>query len=273
MTNNWVFKLKPGTEDLRFLELGYADYAIGSYSVFNLLRELGRIPADVKFMVCLPLTNSAIDTFFHDPEDYSQLHEAYEEVMQRELQRMFERIPADDLVIQWDVCIEVLDIEGRLPWTPEGDKLKRNTETIANLSPHIPEDVVLGYHWCYGTLGGWPMTRPKDLNVCVDLSNTSIEVSGRRVDFVHMPLPRHCEAEYLAPLARLNTSDTKVYLGSIHESDDVETNAKRAALARQHLPECGLASVCGFGRRLAIDVPWIMELHRDVMHAVNQGKG
>ena len=273
MTNNWVFQLRNRTDELKFLELGYADFAIGSYSVFTLLRDAGRIPADVKFMVCLPLTNSAIDTFFHDPEDYPVLHAAYEDVMERELQRMFENIPTDDLVIQWDVCIEVLDIEGRLPWTPKGNELERNTQAIANLSPTIPKEVTLGYHWCYGTLGGWPMSRPKDLAVCVDLSHASLQKSGRRVDFLHMPVPRNCEEAYFAPLRGLVSGDTKIYLGTIHETDDVSTNVQRAVTARQYLPGCGLSSVCGYGRRSADDVRWIMERHRDVLHAVTRQLG
>lgn len=268
MGNNWEFKLKPGTQKLEFLELGYADFALGSYSVFTLLREMGKVPADVKFMVCLPMTNSAVDTFFHDPEQYPLVHAAYESAMRREIQQILEHVPADDLVIQWDVCIEVLDIEGRLPWTPKGNELERNTESFANLSPHIPDDVVLGYHWCYGTLGGWPMSRPKDLQVCVELSNVAMEKSGRRVDFVHMPVPRNCERAYFEPLKLLDIGATKVYLGTIHETDDVKTNVERAQLARSYLPDCGLAAVCGYGRQTEEDVPWILELHRDVMQAL-----
>ena len=35
----------------------------------------------------------------------------------------------------------------------------------------IPEDVLIGYHLCYGTWGGWPMTEVDDLSLCVRLSN------------------------------------------------------------------------------------------------------
>jgi len=27
---------------------------------------------------------------------------------------------------------------------------------VRALSPHIPAAVTLGYHFCFGTLGGWP---------------------------------------------------------------------------------------------------------------------
>ena len=59
--NIWEFTLKPGTQALRFLDLDYATAAHNSYGIFCLLREAGKIPAGVKFLVCLPLTNSASD--------------------------------------------------------------------------------------------------------------------------------------------------------------------------------------------------------------------
>jgi hypothetical protein len=60
--------------------------------------------------------------------------------------------------------------------------------TVATLAPRIPADVMLGYHLCFGTLGGWPMHRPKDLSSCVALARVVLAHSGREVDYIHIPV-------------------------------------------------------------------------------------
>jgi len=261
LTDMWLFKIKPGVKEMTFNDLGYATEAINSYGIFRRLREKGDIPAGVRFQVCLPLTGSALDTFFHDPADAPIVRPAYERAILHEIEKMLEKIPAQDLAIQWDVCVEVLDLEDRLPWTPQDDKYARNTAPIARLSPHIPTEVVLGYHWCYGTLGGWPMVRPQDLTLCVQLSNTAVAQSGRRVDFVHMPAPRHCEEAYFAPLRNLKVGDTRVYLGLVHDTDGIEGFRERLAIAKKYLRGFGVGSVCGYGRRPPEDMPRVLEVH------------
>jgi hypothetical protein len=266
----WLFKVRPGVATLQFEELGYGREAIASFEKFAKLREAGEIPADVRFQVCLPLTGSGLDTFFHDPADNQILRPAYEDAILREIQRMVEHIPGRDLAIQWDVCVEVLDLENRLPWTVMEGKWERNTSPISRLSPHIPEDVALIYHWCYGTLGEWPMTRPEDLSLCVRLSNEAVKRSGRRVDAVHMPVPRHPEDSYFAPLADLDIGDTTVYLGMIHDSDGLEGFRRRYQQAKHYLPSFGVSSVCGYGRYTAEDMPPVLEIHREVAEELSR---
>src|SRR5713101_8293669 len=60
LENFWKFKVKPGVKEVQFDDLGYATEAINSYRIFRKLRDTGDIPKDVRLMVCLPLTNSAI---------------------------------------------------------------------------------------------------------------------------------------------------------------------------------------------------------------------
>lgn len=260
--NFWKFKVKPGVKEVQFDDLGYATEAIDSYRIFRRLREAGDIPQDVRFMVCLPFPNSAIDCHFRDPADYPIIKPAYEAGIRREIKKMLEKIPAQDLVLQWDVCVELLDIAGVLPWLPADNKFARNVEPIPRLSHDIPEEVLLGYHFCYGTLGGWPMVKFKDLELCVKLSNEAVAKSGRRVDFVHMPATRKCDEAYFQPLRDLKIGDTKVYLGIIHDTDGVEGFQKRLMMARKHLSDFGVASVCGYGRCPVEDVPRVLEVHR-----------
>ena len=43
------------------------------------------------------------------------------------------------------------------------------------LSPVIPDKVMLGFHFCFGTLGGWPRFAPDDLSATVRLANAAVE--------------------------------------------------------------------------------------------------
>lgn len=258
----WLFKVKPGVSAIEFEDLGYGDAAIASYGVFRKLRDQGVFPSDVRFQICLPLTGSGLDTFFHDPADGPIMRPAYEKGIVREIEKIVAKIPPRELAFQWDVCVEVLDLEGRLPWTQAEGRWDRNVSPIDRLSRAIPEEAALVYHWCYGTLGEWPMTRPDDLSLCVKLSNYAAEHSGRRVDAVHMPVPRHPEDAYFAPLRDLAIGDTTLYLGLIHDTDDTAATRHLVEMARKHRAKFGIASVCGYGRRPADEVPRVIEAHR-----------
>ena len=67
-------------------------------------------------------------------------------------------IPPADLAIQWDLAYETQDIEGVLAWTPEG-AWERFAGPVTRLTRLIPDDVLVGYHLCYGTFPEWPCTR------------------------------------------------------------------------------------------------------------------
>jgi hypothetical protein len=244
----WHFKVAPGVSQVRFADLIYASDAIASYKVFRLLRDAGRFPRDLRFMVCLPMLASGIDLFFRDPADRPIIYAAFADAIDREIDRMLEVIPPEDLLIQWDACVEVLDIEGFFPWSVPNTAFQRNTEPFGRLSAKLPSAVQLGYHLCYGTLGGWPMLKPKDLGVCVRMANEAMARSGRRVDYVHMPVPRHVTADYFRPLENLDPTATRVYLGLIHDTDDLDANLARVRAAKPFIDSFGLSSVCGLGR-------------------------
>jgi hypothetical protein len=106
------------------------------------------------------------------------------------------------------------------------------------------------------------MTAMADLRLCVDLSNDTVPRAGRRVDYVHMPVPVDPGPEFFAPLADLDIGDTKVYLGLVHHEDGIEGARRRIALAGEVLPEFGIAAVCGYGREDPAAVGDVLALHR-----------
>jgi hypothetical protein len=122
--DHWQFKVKDPSRPLRFETLGYAADAKQSYRTFCTLRDQGVIPQGVRFQVSLPLTESGTRLFIgHSPESFQPMWDAYQEAMKRELARLTQEIPPNDLAIQWDIATEVLCIEGNdhdptlgLPW-------------------------------------------------------------------------------------------------------------------------------------------------------------
>jgi len=249
------FRVKPGVAKVRFGDpgwrLGYTRDAVSSYFVFRQMKKDGVIPAAVRFQVCLPLTYSAVTSFFPDPEDHARIVPGFSEALRAEVAKMVELIPPEDLAIQWDLAIENRYIEAKL--VREGREAARAEARrlllpAGEISPHIPAAVALGYHACFGTLDGWPSRQPPDLTGSVLMLNEAVAQSGRRVDFLHMPTLGSAEEKFFAPLADLDAQDARVYLGAIHHMHDAAGLARQIATARKFLPRFGLAAPCGFGR-------------------------
>jgi hypothetical protein len=144
LSDMWLFELQNDVTSIKIPELGYAKWAAASYETFSLLREEGKIPKSRKFQVNLPLTSSAIATFFHRPADLSIMARAYEDAARREVDAILENVPAKDIVLLWDVCVEILDLEGALPWMPKEGAMQRSAEGAANIIAKIPSDVAVG---------------------------------------------------------------------------------------------------------------------------------
>jgi hypothetical protein len=126
----------------------------------------------------------------------------------------------------------------------------------------IPDETLLGYHWCYGTWGGWPMTAMQDLSLCVRLSNEAVKRTGRRLDYVHMPVIREPGEGFFDALAALDVGDTKVYLSVVHEGEDgIEPFRRRMQGARKFLPGFGIGGVCGYGRLKPAELPGVLAVH------------
>jgi hypothetical protein len=263
----WSWQIKPG-HTVRFDDLAYARFAGDSYGVFRRLREEGVIPAGVRFQVCLPAPHSAIDGFFDDNSQWPELYSAYLDGIRREIAQILEVVPADELVVQWDVAWEFVDMamgERNFfrfwPKLTAEEKFQRHAQQLDGLWQGIPDETLLGFHWCYGTWGGWPMTAMADLDLCVRMSNEAKKRTGRRLDYVHMPVVRQPDEAFFAPLDTLDVGDTKVFLGIVHHTDGIEDFRRRRDLARKHLSSFGIGSVCGYGRVEPELLPEILRVH------------
>ena len=263
----WNFRIKPGA-DVRFDDLRYGTHAVQSYRTFRRLRDEGVIDKGVRFQLCIPAPCSAIDWSFENPDDWPTLYAAYNDGIRGEIAKALREIPADDLVVQWDVAWEFVDMavgDKRLfaffPQLSAAQKFERYAAQLDDLWQAIPDETLLGFHWCYGTWGGWPMVAMEDLSLCVRMSNEAARRTGRRLDYVHMPVVRRPSAEFFAPLADLDIGDTAVFLGLVHHTDSVDEFRHRRDLARQQLTKFGIAGVCGYGRVAPNELDHVLDVH------------
>ena len=190
--------------------------------------------------------------------DLEKIRPGYEAATRAEIATIVDRIPANELAIQWDCSTEVQDAYGAIPGFPLEGAIERNLMEVRNLSPHIPSEVALGYHFCFGTLGGWPRFVPDDLGQVVKLANGFVAASGRRVDWIHIPVLDRSDEAFYAPLGDLRSQGARVYLGAIHNMARFE---ERIATARKYLSEFGLGAYCGFGRLPASELPNVLADH------------
>lgn len=263
-TDNWVFRLRPGIQTLEFGDLGYARWATESYQVFRDLRRCNELPPGMRFQVSMPTPLGACATFFDQSRDRELICRAYEPALLREVSEICGNIPADDLAIQWDVCIEILEIAAPVSFLPD-DPWPRAAAQFARIAELIPAPVLLGYHLCYGDLGHRHLIEPASLALSVKMANLAIAHSRRRVDWVHMPVPiGRSDDAYFVPLKDLTGGADRIFLGLIHRHDGVDGALTRAKAARRYLAHFGVAAECGLGRRQPETLAELLMIHREV---------
>ncbi|MGE3245972.1 MAG: hypothetical protein AB7J19_06540 [Beijerinckiaceae bacterium] len=259
--------MRDGVDKVLFGErgwrLGYAHEAVNSYFVFKTLREKGVLPKDLRFQVSMPMVNSVLPPrIFPSAEDREKVIPGYTQALRDEVETIVAKIPNDDLAIQWDCSTELQDAYGSIPGFPAETAVQRNVGQIEAICPHIPSDVALGFHMCFGTLGGWPRFEPPDIGGAVAMANAFIAHAGRRVDWMHIPLIATLKESFYAPLAKIEPQGARIYFGLIHNMDTLE---QRIALTKKYWPDFGLAAYCGFGRVPPPELPKIMQDH---LHAL-----
>jgi SAM-dependent methyltransferase len=251
-------------EAIRFEALGYAQAAISSYRVFATLKRDGVIPRGCRFQVSLPTPLAPISAFIAT-ENQVALEPVYEARMLEELREVLDAIPPEQLAIQWDTNFEFGMLEGVFPvWFSDvrGGILER----LLRLSRQVPPEVELGYHLCYGYSEHKHFKEPEDTRRLVQIANALSSSLDRPLNWIHMPVPRDRDDEaYFEPLGELRLrQETELYLGLVHLTDGVEGTQRRIQAARRFVPEFGVATECGWGRRAPQTVAALLEVHKRV---------
>ena len=268
----FTFKVKSGVDVVRFGDpgwrLGFTRDAISSYFVFKTLKKEGMIPPDVRFQVSIPLVNSVVSTLtFPDANDLALVRAGYEEALRAEIEKIVEMIPPEDLAIQWDCSWEITDAYGAIPGLSKTGAIERNIGQVRRLSPAVPAAATLGFHFCFGTFGGWPRFAPDDLGAAVDLANAAVSEAGRRVDWIHLPALNWTDEAFYAPLQRLKVERARIYLGLIHNMASFHDRLK---IARKYVPQFGLGAYCGFGRMAPAEMTQVLHDHLQALRIARQ---
>lgn len=260
------YVLRDGVDpaDVAIETMGYADAAKASYAVFKKLKADGVIPDGVRFQVSIPSTVALTTGFFEMPER-AMAEPIIEAALTREVESIAAAIPHDQLAIQWDVCHEVVGADGGMPLHYD-DVVAGSVDRVARHLGFIPEGVEAGVHLCYGDPGHKHIIEPADLGTCVAYANGIATASPRKVDFIHMPVPRdRSDDAYFAPLGALALpSETTLFLGLVHFTDGAEGTNTRLAAAAPHAEAFGIATECGFGRRDPETIPGLLGIHADI---------
>ena len=274
----WDGKLLRETPYLRFkpsvdpdtvcFPTGYAEAAAASHATYARLRDEGVIGPGVRFQVSLP-TPMSTGYMYVSPASRDAYLPAYERSLVEALDGILGSVPHERLSIQWDVCQEVLLFEDYFSHRPDDYKAQVYS-LLARLGGRVPEAVELGYHLCYGSPADEHLVMPKDMGILVEMSNGIAAELDRRMDFLHLPVPKdRTDRGYFQPLEGLQVpSDVDIVMGLIH-FDDSEGDAARIEAAREFLPTFGVATECGWGRTDPARVPGLLESHQRAVERMN----
>jgi len=260
-------------ESVTFGALGYADAALSSYRVFARLKRDGVVPVACRFQVCLPTPLAPISAFVV-PEHQELLEPVYEEQLLGELRTILQELPHDQLALQWDTNFEFGMLEGVFPvWF--GDAKSGILERLLRISRHVPPDVPIGYHLCYGDVQHRHFKEPVDAGKLVEVANALAASLGRPLNWIHLPVPRErVDEAYYAPLRDLRLrAESELYLGLLHHTDGVEGTSRRMEIAHRFVSGFGVATECGWGRRPAATIPDLLRIHAAVSAPIQQARG
>jgi hypothetical protein len=264
------YRLKPGAsvKDVVFGNLGYADVAVRSYRDFARLKQQGKIPAHCRFQVDFVPAHSVIWLFVQD-DLHQALDPIYNAAVRREIDKLAGAVPHDQLAIQFDVASAVfarLQRNERSAYGRNRDEtLATFTTILTELAEHVPADIELLFHFCYGDSNHRHVVEPIDSGDMVDMANSLARTIARPIQLIHMPVPRdRADDAYFAPLGRLRLKpETELCLGLVHYTDGVAGTRARLATAEKHVKNFSIATECGFGRRPVETIPDLLRIHAE----------
>ncbi|KAL8945986.1 MAG: hypothetical protein Q9222_007559, partial [Ikaeria aurantiellina] len=196
----------------------YDDVAISSYSLFSSLKNEGKVPKDIRFQVCLPTPFNSIQGHVR-PEFHAQLEPLYETRIIESVSRIVDSIPHSDLVIQWDVCFEMIALEyanGRVSDPRYKAHFQSSgvqqgvVDRVVRVCQAVPKSVPMAFHLCYGDLRHRHFVEPESMGTMVELANsiTSALSDTHTVKWIHMPVPKdRKDAAYFSPLRGLRLGE------------------------------------------------------------------
>ncbi len=264
------YQLRKGVEPdaVNFGDLGYAQAAIASYQEFVKAQAAGYIAAGARFQIDLVPAHSVLWLFVREDQQVL-LDGAYNRAVADDLRRIVDTLPHESIAIQFDIASAVFARLERGDPTLYGktkqDMTDRFASIVAVLASKAPASIPLLFHFCYGDANHKHAIEPTDMGDMVALANALFAHITRRVDLIHMPVPRDRKDDaYFAPLARLRQpADTELVLGLVHHTDGLDGTRARIDTALRFASVFSVGTECGFGRRDPATIPVLLDIHLD----------
>jgi hypothetical protein len=263
-------------EMINWPNLGYADAYTESFATFERLQHEHTIPADVRFQLQYPTPLASVAGTFV-PDSLPAVAPSYEQALFADLDTVLARLPHERIAIQWDVAVEFGALEGAMGIKLPLDQI---TPGLVRCIDHVPSDVPVGLHLCYGDYGHQHFKQPDSLQMQVDLVNAVASAAGRTVNFISFTVPQgRNDSAYFEPLSGLTTgSETELYFALVpyHPEDQapgttaeqIEHIDSALQISMAGARHWGICTECGMGRVDAGDVRKLLDLHSEILRAV-----
>jgi methionine synthase II (cobalamin-independent) len=243
-----MLTIDPTVTSLPPRALGYADAAEASYAIFRRLRAEGAIPRKVKFQVSIPTPYATVVAWVGTDRQES-FFPVYADAIAAEVRDIARAIDRDDLVIQFDVAVEVGVLTGAFEAAGNLADRRYVLEALGQALDDVPAGIERGLHLCYGDYKHRHFVAPHDLSLCVEVANGV----GGAADFIHMPVDRDYgrDPAYHEPLRALRPLPRRLALGVIDYEGDPQRTAELVAAASAGsggmtfavATECGMARI------------------------------
>ena len=265
------YRLRPGKKlnDVRFDNLFYADVAKASYEEFAALKREGTVPKNCRFQIDLVPAHSVIWLFLQD-DLHQPLDPVYNRALRREIDKIAAELPHDQIAIQFDVASAVFARlqrgEANAYGKTRAEMLRSFSTILTDLADHVPPDIELLFHFCYGDSNHRHVVEPIDMSDMVDLANQLVRGIRRSIELVHMPVPRdRSDDADFEPLTRLKLKPgTQLCLGLVHHTDGIAGTRRRLATAEKYVKNFSIATECGWGRRPVESIQELLRIHDEV---------
>ena len=257
-------------DDVAWPNLGYADAYLESYRTFIRLRDEGVIPAGVLFQVEYPTPLASISGWVV-AEDQDRLEASYTRALFADLDRLLAELPHDEIAVQWDVAVEFGLLTGGFPATASQD-FDGIIDRLVACVDHVPAEVPVGLHLCYGDYQHRHFREPESLELQVRVVNALTERASRPIRWFAFTVPQYQrDASYFAPLSALRAGDeTELYFALVpYHPDEQEpgTTDEQVRLVDDQLGDrpWGICTECGMARAEREEIPQLLDLHQEIV--------
>lgn len=270
-----ILRLAAGVapDDVSWPEIGYARAYYDSFDTFGRLQDDGIVASEARLQLQVPTPIAALSMV--SPQDAQRLSPHYAAALFADLHQALDRLPHDRIAVQWDVAVEIGLLAGGFPAEPP--PFDTVVAGLAACLDQVPDDVPVGVHLCYGDYQHAHFVQPESLELQVQLLNALTDSARRPPAFAAFTVPQgRSDPAYFEPLCELRAdpmTELAFALVPYHPDDQPSgTTAEQAKLIDTYLGESSggvrnwsVCTECGMGRVDREDVPYLLDLHREIL--------